>query len=154
MKKMIGYFAAGIVSVVLIAGMAGSVVLGIKMSDKLDDMGKKNHELQEKVEELLKKGQDVAQEDDVTIAEQYTIKSTKHISDAYLSGDDSKLSDKDKETLKMASDIIDKIIKDGMSDYEKELAVYEWLTMYTSQDEGQLWHCRQQEATQIILMGF
>lgn len=138
MKKKIGMIAAGVVGVLLVAGAICSVVLGIKMSDKLDKMERANIELQKTVEEVLSMGEDVAQEDDVVIAGEYTIKSTKHISDAYISGDDSKLSDRDKETLKMASDIIDEIIKDGMSDYEKELAVYEWLTMYTSQDTGML----------------
>jgi len=67
------------------------------------------------------------QEDGFVVAESYEIRSTKKISDAYLSGDSSKLSDEDKQTLKMASDILDKVTKDDMSNYEKELAVYEWM---------------------------
>ena len=38
-------------------------------------------------------------EDDVTIMDQYVIRSTLPISDAYKSGDDSKLTDREKETL-------------------------------------------------------
>ena len=72
--------------------------------------------------------EDPAQEDDVTIGGQYVIKSTTQISDAYKSGDSSKLDDRDKETLAMATDVIKEIIKDGMSDFEKEEAVYKFLT--------------------------
>ncbi|MDD6380361.1 MAG: transglutaminase-like domain-containing protein [Lachnospiraceae bacterium] len=75
------------------------------------------------------------QEDGYKVGGQYEIRSTKDISDAYKSGDDSKLSDTDKETLKTASDILKKIIKDGDSDYQKELAVYEW--MYENIGQGQ-----------------
>ena len=72
--------------------------------------------------------EDPEQEDDVVIAQQYVIKSTLQISDAYKSGDTSALDDRDKETLAMAKDVIKEIIKDGMSDYEKETAVYQYLT--------------------------
>lgn len=77
-------------------------------------------------------------EDDVRIAGQYTIRSTKQISDAYISGDSSELSDKDKETLQMASDVLDEIVKDEMSAYEKEKAVYDWMTKELGQDAGAL----------------
>lgn len=72
--------------------------------------------------------EDVAQENDVTIGGEYVIKATTQISDAYKSGNTSNLSDKDKETLNMAKSVLDEIITDGMSDYEKELAVYKWMT--------------------------
>ena len=76
----------------------------------------------------LGQNEDPQQEDDVVIAMNYTIKSTTHISDAYKSGDTSKLSDRDKETLEMAKDVIKKIIKDDMTPFEKEEAVYKYLT--------------------------
>ena len=66
-------------------------------------------------------------EDGFKVGGEYEIRSTTHISDAYKSGDDSQLSEEDKETLKMASDILDEVIEDGMSDYETELAVYMWM---------------------------
>lgn len=81
---------------------------------------------------------DVAQEDDVVIGGEYTIKSTKQISDAYKSGDASKLSEKDGETLDMAKAILDKIVTKDMSDYEKELAVYDWMTANIGFDDGSL----------------
>ncbi len=75
-------------------------------------------------------------EDDVVIADEYTIKSTAAISDAYKSGDRDDLSDKEKETLDMASKVLDEIIDKGMSDYEKELAVYDWMTSTLASDTG------------------
>ena len=72
--------------------------------------------------------EDPAQEDDVVIASEYRIMSTLKISDAYKSGDTSALSDADKETLDMAKKVIDENITEGMSDYEKEEAIYLWLT--------------------------
>ncbi len=82
--------------------------------------------------------EDVAQENDVTIGSDYVIKATTQISDAYKSGDASKLSDKDKETLDMAKKVLDGIITDGMSDYEKELAVYKWMCENIGFDDGSL----------------
>ncbi len=79
-----------------------------------------------------------AAEDNVVIAGQYTIRSTRDISDAYLSGDSSKLSAKDRETLTMASEILDEIIDDSMTPYEKELAVYEWMVENLDYDGGAL----------------
>lgn len=72
-------------------------------------------------------GQDPAQEDDVEIAGEYMIKSTLPISDAYKSGDTSKLSDSDKETLDMAKEVIDEVITEEMTPFEKELAIYQFL---------------------------
>lgn len=79
---------------------------------------------------------DVNQEDDVKIAGEYVIKSTLPISDAYKSGDTSKLNDNQKETLDMAKEVLDEIIEDGMSDYEKEKAVYEYLTSTLTSTTG------------------
>ncbi len=77
---------------------------------------------------FLAETHDVAQEDDVKIAGEYVVKSTLPISDAYKSGDTSKLSDRDKETLDMAKAVMDEVITDDMTDYEKEQAIYRYLT--------------------------
>lgn len=50
---------------------------------------------------------------------------------AYKSGDDSKLSDKDKYVYETASAALREIISDGMSDYDKEKAAYDWLFAHT-----------------------
>lgn len=94
--------------------------------------------LQDDVSKLNTETEDVAQEDDVKIAGEYTIRSTQPISDAYRSGDTSALSDKEKETLDMASAVLAEIITDGMSDFEKEKAVYDWMTSHLAHDDGLL----------------
>lgn len=76
------------------------------------------------------------QEDGFKVADTYEIRSTKAISDAYLRGDDSQLGEKDKETLKMAKEILEKITKDCKNDYEKELAVYDWMYENLSDNSG------------------
>lgn len=57
--------------------------------------------------------------------------------DAYRTGDASKLTDeKDLFVLEKVQEIIPQIIKEGMTDYEKEKAVYDWQVAYTNYDEG------------------
>ena len=80
--------------------------------------------------------EDVDKEDDVTIAGHYTIRSTTLISDAFQSGDTSQLTDADKETLDLAKAVLDAVITDGMSDYEKEKAIYDWLTSELTNNTG------------------
>lgn len=55
--------------------------------------------------------------------------------EAYRSGNADGLSEEDAYVLETASAIIDEIIKDGMTDYEKELAVYNWQIEYVNYDE-------------------
>ena len=90
----------------------------------------------ELVKRYVGETEDVDAEDDVLIANQYMIKSTTQISDAYKSKDASALDDRDKETLDLASKIIDEIIKPDMSDYEKEEAVYLYLTTKLKRTNG------------------
>ncbi|MCR5809644.1 MAG: hypothetical protein K6G56_08845 [Clostridiales bacterium] len=91
--------------------------------------------IQKTIDESLNKEEDeVLREDDVCIADTYWIRSTKPISDAYISGDTSALDDRQKETLKMASDILASITTDEMTPFEKEKAVYEWLTTKLKSD--------------------
>ena len=76
--------------------------------------------------------------DGVSIAGEYVIQSTLPISDAYHSGDRSALNDKQKETLDMASAILAEIITEAMDAYDKEVAVYSWMTKNLVHDEGLL----------------
>ncbi len=69
---------------------------------------------------------------------QFEIRSTLPISDAYKSGSDAGLDEKQKETLSMATAVLEEIIKDGMSDYEKEKAVYDWMSTKLTYDTGVL----------------
>ena len=74
--------------------------------------------------------------ENVLICGQYQILSTKNISDAYISGDSSKLNEEDKKTLEVASDVLKEIIDENMSDYEKEKAIYEWICENIGHDES------------------
>ncbi|MEA4832939.1 hypothetical protein SDC9_97311 [bioreactor metagenome] len=117
--------------------IAGVLVIGLSLNTAASILTMKNvDELKALISENMSTDQDVAQENDVVIAGEYEIKSTQKISDAYISHDASALTDKEKETLDMASEILKEIIKEGMTDYEKELAVYDWMTHKLRQDKG------------------
>lgn len=120
-----------LLSVILVVAIASSAVSGVAVAQVMQA----NKTLKKMNEEKVEK----TQEDNVMIADQYEIKSTVAISDAYKNQDDSKLSETDKETLKMASDVLDEIITDEMkTDYDKELAVYEWMVENISSGSNSL----------------
>ncbi|MDO5786014.1 MAG: DUF4358 domain-containing protein [Eubacteriales bacterium] len=53
---------------------------------------------------------------------------------AYRSGDDSSLSERNRSILVAAKDVIASEISDGMSDYEKELAIHDFITGWSRFD--------------------
>ena len=55
---------------------------------------------------------------------------------AWATGDDSALSDTDRKILKKATEIIEQEINSDMTDYEKELAIHDWITEHSSFDYG------------------
>lgn len=93
-----------------------------KVSEYID------RQLERQTEEAKRENQYV--EDGYQVGGQYEIRSTAHISDAYLSGDAGQLSAEDKETLSMAGEVLDQITHSGMSGYEKEEAVYLWMARH------------------------
>ena len=118
-----------IVAVILLLGVGGSTALSAFTLFTLKDFIVSQEE-EENPETT---------EDYVTIAEQYEIRPTTEISDAYKSGDTSELTDKQKETLDMASAALQEMnITDDMTDFEKEKAVYDWMTTSLQQDRGAL----------------
>ena len=125
------WIAVWCILAVLVVGMGASITLSAVMFNKVSG-------LKTSVDSTLAKDEDVAQEDDVVIADEYTIKSTKNISDAYKEGRENSLSKEDKDTLDMAKKVLDEIITDGMSDYEKELAVYNWMVKNIKNDSGMM----------------
>ena len=128
-KKKKGGAWKGIVAVILAAGVVGSTTISAFNLVTL-----KSYIAEQKKEENPE-----TTEDYVKIADNYEIKPTTNISDAYKSGDTSKLTDKEKETLDMAKKAIkDMKITDSMSDFEKEKAVYDWMTKKLQQDSGAL----------------
>ena len=116
-KKNHGGAWKAVLAVVLTAGVVGSTTLSAFNLATLKSYVASQQEDQN--EETT--------EDYVKIAEQYEIKPTTNISDAYKSGDTSKLTDKEKETLDMAKDALKEMkIKDDMSDFEKEKDPERW----------------------------
>lgn len=130
--------AKAVVSVALAGCLVASLGLNIYQADQSASQNRKvNKFIDNQLERQAKEEEqeNSYQEDGFKVGEQYEIRSTTHISDAYKSGDDSKLKEEDKETLQMASDVLKKIIKEGMNNYEKELAVYRW--MFKNVGQGQ-----------------
>lgn len=119
-----------VLGVGLVACLIGNLGLGVYQIQSSSVSDKKvskfiDKELKRQAEENKKENE--YQEDGYVIEDSYEIKSTTEISDAYLSGDSSKLSKQDKETLEMATKILEKVTKDCKTDYEKEIAVYDWM---------------------------
>lgn len=128
-KKKKRSAAWAVVAVVLMLGVFGSVAVSAFTLFTLKDYIVKQEE-EENTETT---------EDFVKIAEQYEIRPTTVISDAYKSGDTSALDDKQKETLDMAKAALAEMnITDDMTDFEKEKAVYDWMTTSLKQDRGAL----------------
>ena len=159
--KTTGKIIALILSLVMLLAVGGQLVLGwynyqrtLASAAALENLQKDNTALQGQVTALREElgsvrdqitalqeadsTEDPGQEDDVRISGHYIIRSTLPISDAYKSGDASALSDKEKETLDMASSILEEIITPDMDAYAKEEAVYLWMTTHLAQDEGLL----------------
>jgi len=131
--------AKAVVSVALAGCLTASLGLNIyQINQSFSQNGKVNKFIENQLERQAKEEEkeNTYQEDGYKVGDQYEIRSTTHISDAYKNGDDSGLKEEDKETLKMASDVLKKIIKDGMSNYEKELAVYRWMYKNVGQGHG------------------
>ena len=99
-----------------------SIFVGIKVA-KFDSIGS---DLQLAVSRMgIVSGE--TQEDDVTISDLYTVRSTQAISKAYLADRSTGLDAKQKEVLALASATLKNIIKEDMTTFQKEKAVYNWM---------------------------
>lgn len=120
--------AAG--AVVLALCLTASLVLNIYQAAQMSVQNEKvNSFIDGQLERQAREEEqeNAYQEDGFVVGGDYEIRSTTHISDAYKSGDSSQLSQADRDTLDMAKAVLDEVIKDGMDNYEKELAVYTWM---------------------------
>ena len=63
---------------------------------------------------------------------------TSPISSAYISGSPEKLSSFQREIYSSAVKVIDEIISQNMTDYEKELAIHDYIILHTTYDESHL----------------
>ena len=59
---------------------------------------------------------------------------------AWASGDGSGLSEKSRAVLESAQEVIDANIRDGMSAYQQELAIHDWMVAWASYDHNTLSH--------------
>ena len=126
-----------VIAVVLVLGVAASCTLGALALQRISVQQEHITELSSTLTSIVNKNSDtVTQEDDVAVGGEYYIRSTLPISDAYKSGDTSALDERQQETLKMASAVLDEIITDGMTPYEKELAVYDWMCANLGHEGG------------------
>lgn len=128
-----------LVAVLLVGGVGTSIGMSAWM---MDTQASQNAKVSQFIDDERARQAEEAeqestyQEDGYKVMDQYEIRSTTQISDAYLNNDPSGLSDEDKETYDMAKKVLDEIIKDGMSDYEKELAIYDWMVDNIGQGSG------------------
>lgn len=59
---------------------------------------------------------------------------------AWDTGDDTGLSEKSRAVLQSAREVIDANIRDGMSQYQQELAIHDWMVAWASYDHDTLSH--------------
>lgn len=132
-KKGMAKAVAALLAIVLVGGVGTSVGMNAVLMDEMRAQKEQGQKMSQFIDdERARQAKEAEQEstyqeDGYKVMDQYEIRSTKEISDAYLKGDPSGLSDEDKKTYEMAQKVLDEIIKDGMTDYEKELAIYEWM---------------------------
>lgn len=130
---------AGIFLVAVCGSVIATGVINTQYSDKVSDRVKRYEnkiaEIEKTIENEKKKDtSDNEDKENVLIGGQYQIADTTKISDAYKNGKPDGLDESEKETYDLASKLLKKIIKDGMSDYEKEKAIYEWLVTNVPHD--------------------
>ena len=139
--KSVGHVIACVAAVLLIGGVGTSVGMNVMLMDQMNTQNAKVSQFidDERARQAKEAEQESTyQEDGFKVMDQYEIRSTTNISDAYLKDDPSGLEGEDKETYDMAKAVLDKVIKDGMSDYEKELAIYDWMVENIGQGSGHL----------------
>lgn len=133
------HVAFALIAVLLVGGVGTSIGMSAWM---MNTQAAQNEKVSKFIDdERARQAEEAAQEstyqeDGYKVMDQYEIRSTTQISDAYLNNDPSGLSDEDKKTYDMAKAVLDEIITDGMSDYEKELAIYNWMVDNIGQGSG------------------
>ena len=135
------HVAFALIAVLLVGGVGTSIGMSAWM---MNTQAAQNEKVSQFIDdERARQAEEAAQEntyqeDGYKVMDKYEIRSTTQISDAYLNNDPSGLSDEDKETYDMAKAVLDEIITDGMSAYEKELAIYDWMVDNIGQGSGHI----------------
>lgn len=122
----------GVLVALLAVGVGASCALGGLTAARLSAQ-------EEVLRQLLaasspEEGGRVTQEDDVTVAGSYTIRSTKALSDAYRAGDLSGLNQRERDTVDMAAQVLSQTVTDAMTPFEKEKAVYDWMCAHVAHE--------------------
>lgn len=135
------HVAFALIAVLLVGGVGTSIGMSAWMMNTQAAQNEKvsrfiDDERARQAEEAAQ--ENTYQEDGYKVMDKYEIRSTTQISDTYLNNDPSGLSDEDKETYDMAKAVLDEIITDGMSAYEKELAIYDWMVDNIGQGSGHI----------------
>lgn len=145
MKKTVLKVCAALLVVVMLVGVGGSIGVSYAVYNKVNKgIETMNAQIEtekkyrEKEEEKENEEKNKNKGEFVTIDNQYEIIDTSAISDAYKSGDTSKLTDDEKKTYDLAKKTLEKIIKGKNTVYEKELAVYDWIGDNVSFDSSSL----------------
>ena len=135
------HVAYALIAVLLVGGVGTSIGMSAWM---MNTQAAQNEKVSQFIDdERARQAEEAAQEntyqeDGYKVMDKYEIRSTTQISDAYLNNDPSGLSDEDKKTYDMAKAVLDEIITDGMSAYEKELAIYNWMVDNIGQGSGHI----------------
>ena len=138
-NKKVTYFLCGMFALLTIGGIGACIGSSVVLMDQSNEQfSKVNQFIDDERARQAKEAEqsNPYQEDGYKVMEQYEIRSTRQISDAFLNKDPSKLQGEDKETYDMAKAVYDKIIKDDMNGYEKELAIYNWMVENIRQSSG------------------
>lgn len=138
-NKKLTYFLCGMFALLTIGGIGACIGSSVVLMDQNNaQFSKVNQFIDDERARQAKEAEqsNTYQEDGYKVMEQYEIRSTRQISDAFLKKDPSGLSQEDKETYDMAKKVYDKIIKDNMNAYEKELAIYDWMVKNIRQGSG------------------
>ena len=115
------------VAAVLTIAILGLVGMNVKLlvdNQKISRFIDDEYEYQAR---LLESANEEYIEDGYSIDGIYTIYSTKNISDAYLSGDTSGLTEEELATYELAKAVLEECITTGMDSYDKEMAIIDWI---------------------------
>ena len=124
------------IGLVAIAALVLIIISMTKLNTQSDTLNSYVDRADERYAEEQKK-EDEFIEDGAVIAENYTIKSTKAVSDAYVNGQDpSSLSEEDKKTYDVAVKALEEATKGATTDYEKELGIFKWIAKNIKHDSG------------------
>lgn len=125
---------AAVMGAAVVGAVTTSLIMNFKMNRTINEVKTLTAELKTEKDKT-----DKNENGEILIGGEYAIRDYSRISDAYISGDSSGLTDEtDKEILQLASELLEEIIKDDMSGYEKELAVHDWIAGNVSFDGDSL----------------